>query len=299
MPDFISIPVKKLGLCVHPSSPHADEPLKRLRNAALSHGIELVVLDNTDSGKPVDGFDMIASLGGDGTLLAATRIAYPFRIPVWGINIGRLGFLTTSGTDEIEKGVERIAKGGYTVEPRAMLEAQVNGGINGPARLVALNDIVIHRKAIAGIITLDAELNGRFLLTYEGDGLVISTPTGSTAYSMAAGGSILSPTLKAFILTPICPHSLSARSLVVDDNSVLVVKPRFDRPDDVITVNADGQMLTELHPSCAYSSGESESPCCVVLKRAERDAGLVRFDEVVFSDVLRDKLGWAGGASKR
>ncbi|HDS30107.1 MAG TPA: NAD(+)/NADH kinase [Firmicutes bacterium] len=291
MTGFETKRVTKLGLCMHPKSPHAEDAVKRLHDAANGHGIKIIEINHFDSTQQAGSFDMIASIGGDGTLLAAARHAYPSHVPVWGINIGRLGFLTTSGTDFIETGVGKIASGDYMIEPRAMLEAEIEGGNNNQSKLVALNDIVLHRMAVAGMITLDAELNGRFLLTYEGDGLVISTPTGSTAYSMAAGGSILSPALRAFILTPICTHSLSARSLVVDDTSVLVMKPRFDNNDDVISVSADGQTMNELHPST--------EPRAVIIRRAVWDAGLVRFEEVVFSDVLRDKLGWAGGASRR
>lgn len=294
MSAFAIKPVKTLGLAVHPSSPFSDDAVKALRAAANARGIELLPLDDGNTPGSGDACEIVASVGGDGTLLAAARRACPQGIPVWGINIGHLGYLTTSGTDEIDAGMEKLAKGKYTVEPRTMLAAEVRGVLDGESHLIALNDIVIHRKAIAGIIALDAELNGRYLQTYEGDGLVIATPTGSTAYSMSAAGSILSPTLRAFILTPICPHSLSARSLVVDDTSEVLIRPRFEHPDDLITVIADGQTASVIH---APDGRSAES--AVIIKRSDQDAGLVRFEDVVFSDVLRDKLGWAGGAALR
>ncbi len=284
---------------MHPQSRRAEEAVNTLKAAAKRHGIEVVHANEMPVESGDAPCDMVVSIGGDGTLLAAARQAYPAHLPAWGINVGRLGFLTTSGTDEIEAGIERIARGDYTVEQRALLEAKVTGGMAGEMDLVALNDIVLHRRSAAGLLTLDCELNGRFLQTYESDGLVVATPTGSTAYSLAAGGSILSPTLKAFIITPICPHSLSARSLVVDDSSVVVIKPRFEHPEDVITVTADGQTHSQLHAQrCTPKSG-GDAGYAVTIRRAEENAGLVRFDEVIFSDVLRDKLGWAGGAPLR
>ena len=151
-------------------------------------------------------------------------------------------------------------------------------------------------------MALDAELDGRFLATYEADGLIISTPTGSTGYNMSAGGSILSPTLKALIITPICAHSFSARSLVIDDGSVLVVRPRLKMVGEIAFALADGQEIAEL-VNCAvrrhYDPENYEDYCMVTIKRSECNAGLIRFDEVFFSDVLRDKLGWAEAAPEK
>lgn len=292
------VPVTRVGLDVHPFRELAAEAVDRFRHAAENHGIEIADLDKSPHDLDNPPCQAVVSIGGDGTLLAAVRSAYPSNIPVWGINVGDLGYLTTSTTDEIEAGVGHLAKGEYFIETRTMIEAAVKGKTGGETRLVALNDIVVHRRVPGGgLMILDAELDGRFLATYECDGLIISTPTGSTGYNISAGGSILSPTLPAFIITSICAHSFSARSLVVDDSSILVIRPILKMPGEVAFATADGQEIAELVDCPVRSSKKTTDGCTITVRRAERPAGLVRFDEVFFSDVLRDKLRWAEGTS--
>jgi len=298
-----SAPIKRVGLTVHPMQDRAQDAVERLKKAAESNGIGIIELghdpENSCSADS-KSCEAVVSIGGDGTLLAAVRWAYPSNVPVWGINVGDLGYLTTSGTDDIEELTGKLSRGEYWVEDRTMVEGIVNGGSK---RLLALNDIVVHRHVPGGgLMMLDVQLNGRFLATYEADGLIISTPTGSTGYNMSAGGSILSPDLKAFILTPICAHSFSARSLVVDDSSELIVRPRLKYENEVAFATADGQEIAEL-VNCPTRDDDKAKEFCtnceVVVKRGERPAGLIRFDEVFFSDVLRDKLSWAESAPKR
>lgn len=293
MTETSSKPVTRLGLKLHPQYRRAEEALNRLIDATKRHNIELVKLGErkTRDDTPCDA---VASVGGDGTLLAAVRIAYPDDIPVWGINVGHLGFLTTSGIDAVEEAVERLAKGDYSVERRSMIDAEIVGAEAGPVRLVALNEIVIHREVAGRLLTIEAELDGHFLAGYEGDGLIVATPTGSTAYSLSAGGPILSPDVPGFVVTPVCPHSLGARPLVYDDSTTLVIRPRVDLlASGAAQVTADGQATARFAP-CEETQSTESSLCAVTIKRAERSAGLVRFDKVYFSDVLRDKLGWAG-----
>jgi NAD+ kinase len=291
-------PVKKCGLLLHPHQETAVKALETMRRAADSHGIETIELDRSDvSFDKSAGCQVIISVGGDGTLLAAVRFAYPADIPVWGINVGQLGYLTTSTIDEIESHVSRLAKGDYWIENRSMIEGIVTRADGKDVELVALNDIVVHRNVPGGgLMALDCELDGRFLATYEADGLIISTPTGSTGYNLSAGGSILSTTLPAFEITPICAHSFSARSLIIDDSSVLVVRPRLKAEGEVAYATADGQEVAELANCPVRTKPVKDDSCRVTLKRAERPIGLVRFDEVVFFGILRDKLGWADAA---
>lgn len=284
-----SKPVNCLGLAVHPKALRASDALDSLSRACDKNGIELYPIGDKQILDANSRCDAVASVGGDGTLLSALHRAYPANIPIWGINVGHLGFLTTSGISEIEDGVSRLKKGEYQIEYRAMISAEIRNSKEISSGLVALNDIVLQRKSTSGIAIFDAELDGRYLASYEVDGLIIATPTGSTAYSLSAGGSILSPTLKAFMVTPICAHSLSARPLVFPDSSVLKITPRFDDFNETILVLIDGRETARLSPD----TGKSHS---VVFGKAPRDAGLLRFGEVVFSDVLRDKLGWAGGS---
>jgi NAD+ kinase len=239
------------------------------------------------------------SVGGDGTLLAAVRRAYPADIPVWGINVGHLGFLTASGLDEIESGVEALSRGNYTVEHRSMIEAEVHVSSDQTVHMMALNDIVVVRDITAGQLSLEAELDGRFLASYDGDGLIVATPTGSTAYALSAGGPVLSPSLQALLLTPISPHSLSIRSLVFSDSSSLVIKPIFISPGAVARVTADGQLMLNMTGGTDWQDVNQGNGYSVAVRRAKRTAGLVRFHDVIFSDVLRDKLGWAGESPLR
>ncbi|HEX9744930.1 MAG TPA: NAD(+)/NADH kinase [bacterium] len=280
-------PVKSIGLAVHPQFQRATDAVDRVIACCEKHGVDVITIDEIcdKSGNRLP--EVVISVGGDGTLLTALQTACAQNIPVWGVNVGRLGFLTTSGINEIEDGVEKLVEGDYSVEYRSRLHAKVTGTKEDRDDILALNDIVLHRRFNSGIAVLEAELDGRFLASYEVDGLIIATPTGSTAYSLSAGGSILSPTLPAFIITPICAHSMSARPLVVDDSSHVVLRPKFDRSSADILMMADGQEASKLDPE--------DSEVKVSIGKAERDAGLVRFEEVIFSDVLRDKLGWSGG----
>ncbi|MCX6646983.1 MAG: NAD(+)/NADH kinase, partial [bacterium] len=234
--------------------------------------------------------------GGDGTLLAAIRSAYPNNIPVWGINVGDLGYLTISSVDEIGKCIKLLAKGEYWVEPRAMIEAVISDRNGQQKSLIAFNDIVVHRQVPGGnLIVLNVQLDGHFLGAYEADGLIFATPTGSTAYNLSAGGSILSPNVAAFIITPICAHSFSARSLVIDDSRILVVNPMIKMPGDVILVTADGQEIASLE-NCRFHGDQTDKKGCeVVIRKADQSTGLIRFEDIFFFDVLRDKLGWAEG----
>jgi len=298
-----SAQVRNAGLTVHPVHDRAEEAIEAFRKYADLNGIEIIDLGydpESASDETAKSCQAVVSIGGDGTMLAAVRWAYPLDIPVWGINVGDLGYLTTSGTDDLGKLTGKLAAGEYHVEQRTMLEAMVNGG---ETRLIALNDIVVHRHVPGGgLIMLDAELDGRFLATYEADGLIISTPTGSTGYNMSAGGSILSPDLKAFIITPVCAHSFSARSLVVDDSSVLVIRARLKSAGETAFVTADGQEIAKM-TNCPLRDREHAPDSCgrceVEVRKSGRPAGLVRFDEIFFSDVLRDKLGWAESAPNR
>jgi NAD+ kinase len=285
--------VKRIALSIHPYYRRAEEALALIDSAASKFKIEIVRLEE-DSGPIEPSCQVAVSVGGDGTLLAAVHRAYPSDIPVWGINVGHLGFLTTSGLDGIEAGIECLASGKYVVERRSMLAAEAFKPDGSSVSMVALNDIVIHRDITTGQLGLEAELDGRFLVSYEGDGLIVATPTGSTAYGLSAGGPILSPALKAFLLTPICSHSLSARSLVYDDGSELIIRPLFISPGALCHATADGHAMLMMEGSSDWRELDYDDGYRVVIRRAEKTAGLVRFGEVVFSDVLRDKLGWAG-----
>jgi NAD+ kinase len=290
----MSQPVRKAGIVIHPHYLRAREALDLVDLACKNHGIELYRVSEDPASCFPDSCQAIVSVGGDGTLLAAVHKAYPSDIPVWGVNVGRLGFLTASGLEEIESGIQALSKGEYTVEYRAMIEGEIRGPSMDPVHMIALNDIVIHRDISRGQVDIEVELDGHFLAMYEGDGLIVSTPTGSTAYALSAGGPILSPELQAILLTPICSHSLSARSLVVSDSRVLTIRPKWQSPGAMTHVTADGRTSFMMKGGMQWGNLEVDGGYTVLVYKSKMKAGLVRLHEVIFSEVLRDKLGWEG-----
>lgn len=226
--------------------------------------------------------DALITLGGDGTMLRGARLLGGREVPVLGINIGRLGFLTACGQDQLERALERLATGDYIAETRMQLEAHAET-VRGEERRswLALNDVVLHKGGFARVVRLRVTVDGEDVSVYAADGVIISTPTGSTAYNLSAGGPVVLPTQPLIITTPISPHTLGIRPLVVPADSELVVRAE-DGPDELL-VTVDGQVGTMFAP------GDS-----LVVRRAEASVILVRFPENSFFSVLRRKLGWGG-----
>ncbi|HHY13379.1 MAG TPA: NAD(+)/NADH kinase [Thermoanaerobacterales bacterium] len=227
--------------------------------------------------KAFDQLDMVISLGGDGTLLrVARKIAYK-EIPILGVNFGHLGFLTELEIPELFKGFMEVFRNNYYIENRMMLKSWIETpGFEG-RNYYALNDIVVTKGSFARLIMLETYVNNEFVETYPADGLIISTPTGSTAYSLAAGGPIVNPNLDLLLITPICPHSLYARSLVVSGSDKVKVKILADHKDIMLTV--DGQQGFKLKP------GDE-----VNIVRANFNTKLIRLKERNFYEILREKL---------
>lgn len=233
--------------------------------------------------------DFAIAVGGDGTMLRAARAVAPHGVPLAGINTGALGFLSGTEPDEAAEDVERIADGLFPVEERRMLSAEVFRGstrLFGPAP--ALNDCVVKAAAYARAFFLEASLGDEFLTNFYGDGLIVSTPTGSTAYALAANGPIVEPTLDVFIAAPICPHDLTQRPLVLPFDRPLVVRLASERSDKKVPglVSLDGQINRLLRP------GDS-----VVVRRYERPFRLLVNPRRHYFQVLRTKLNW--GAETR
>lgn len=184
--------------------------------------------------------DIMVVLGGDGTMLSAARLIAGRNIPIMGVNLGGLGFITEINIDEIFSALEQVLQGKCSVEERIMLDASVLRKSEKVCRFTALNDIVINKGALARIIEMETFVHDIYVTTYKADGLVISTPTGSTAYSLAAGGPILYPTLESIVLTPICPHMLTNRPVVLPDDRVIRVVLKTESENVYLTV--DGQI---------------------------------------------------------
>ena len=229
--------------------------------------------------------DLIISLGGDGTLLRAARLAAAEDIPVFGVNLGGLGFLTQIGIDDLEKSLEKLYQGRYFLDERMMLNCTVKRKEEEVKKFTALNDIVIGKGAFARIICLATYVNNDYVITYSADGLVISTSTGSTAYSLSAGGPIVDPNINSIILTPICPHTLSARPFIIGENDQ--VKITLESGEEKIMVTIDGQEGFILKPKDE-----------VIIKKSGHKARLITFKEKSFYAILREKLRWSGQIDK-
>jgi NAD+ kinase len=223
--------------------------------------------------------DLLIVLGGDGTLLAAARLAAERGVPILPVNLGGLGFLTTVSQDEVYPVLEEIFEGKNRVSDRVMLEAEVVRGGNVVRRQIALNDAVLNTAALARIMDLELRVNGEYVATYKADGLILSTPTGSTAYSLSAGGPIVYPLVEAFVVTPICPHTLTNRPLVIPDAATIEVDCRAG--DVGATLTLDGQVGIEVRP------GDR-----VVMRKAAQKLHLLRASRKTYFEILRNKLKW-------
>jgi NAD+ kinase len=225
-----------------------------------------------------EGLDLIVVLGGDGTLLSVARTAQAEGIPLLGVNLGSLGFLTETALDRLDPVIDAVGAGRCTVEERIMLEVGVHHGERAHGPFVVLNDAVINKSALARMIEMEAAVDGVYLTTYRADGLIVATPTGSTAYSLAAGGPIVYPDMEAVVVTPICPHTLTNRSLVVPDR--VTVEVTIHSGQD-IHLTLDGQLGIELAPADR-----------VRIRKAGACTRLVRCPDSEWFGVLRQKLKW-------
>lgn len=226
--------------------------------------------------------DVAAVLGGDGTMLHAVSRFGEFEKPVAGINVGTLGFLTTCTDADIEIFAQALTEGRYRVSPRLLLEANLVRADGTSTLFYALNEVTISRGETGRMVTLKTMVNGEWLNTYRADGLIVATPTGSTAYSLSAGGPLISPQSSVMLITPICPHSLSQRSLVLSDRDDIEISP--ERSDDgAMLFTADGRDTTRI-----------EIGDRLLVKRSQRSFHLLRLEGTSFYEALRQKLGWQG-----
>lgn len=284
--------VKKAGIIVNEDRDIGLTVTKRIAEILLNIGVEVYLTENIfnfigQSEKyqvlnlPGQELDILFSLGGDGTLLRAARLASPFGVPIFGVNLGGLGFLTQIGVQDIEQYVPNILENNFQIEERMMLSGWITRGGIKKEKFYCLNDVVIAKKLFARLINLDMLINEEFVIQYAADGLIISTSTGSTAYSLSAGGPIIYPLLKTIIVTPICPHTLSARALVVhhDDHIKLIIRSKGQE----IMLTVDGQEGFDL-----------EEKDIVVIKKSKYKTHLVTFPGKSFFGILRKKLKWSG-----
>jgi NAD+ kinase len=277
--------IKKVGIILRPSTPELKDIFYDIKKIFNSHNIE-VNIDSVSGGmidvlgKDFDILceesDILVTVGGDGTLISAVRRSFVHKIPVLGVHAGKLGFLADISIDELDDFVKALIAGKYRIDKRAMLEAIITTN-SSVKKVVAFNDIVITRPSISKMIYLDTYIDSKPFNTYYGDGVIISTPTGSTAYNLSAGGPVLFPLTQVYVLTPICPHSLTQRSVVLPSHFAIEIKT----PDKSALAIIDGQDM--------YEFGEGDS---IKIKLSSESTQLIHREEFNYFEVLKEKLNW-------
>lgn len=226
--------------------------------------------------------DLVLVLGGDGTMLSAARLLEERPVPILGINMGGLGFLTEVTLDQMFPTLEKVFAGEFTIEERLMLRARIHRHGEHVAQAAVLNDVVVSKGTLARMIEIQISIDGQFVTSLRGDGLIVSTPTGSTAYSLSAGGPIINPSVHAIILTPICPHTLSHRPLLIPSSAMIEI---------ILSSKEEGAMATfDGQVGVALTQGDT-----VVVSASQHRTHLARLPDRTYYDVLRRKLNWGAG----
>jgi NAD+ kinase len=280
--------MKRIGIICKAGRPEPLQILKELLPWLRNNGCEVFLDMETAAELNLNGYprqqipsltDIIIVLGGDGTMLGVTRLVGSKDVPILGVNLGGLGFITEVNKEKIFEAMDKVLSGNYTIEERIMLSASVYRDNENIENFLVLNDVVINKGVLARIIDLETYINGSYVTTFRADGLIISTPTGSTAYSLSAGGPILYPTMSSIVLTPICPHTLTNRPIVLpDDFSVEVM---LGSESEQVFLTLDGQVGFSLRKGDAVKIKKSE--CKTKL--------LIPFERDYFQ-ILRTKLKW-------
>jgi NAD+ kinase len=285
-----------VGVVGNPNYPDLGAFLATLQQKAASAGLTLYSEDRikslwpTGDGKappplseaPSGDLDCLITLGGDGTLLRGARLLNGANTPILGVNLGRVGFLTTAGPDTLDWALDAVVRRAYTTEPRLALQSTITGKGAKAGRLepLVLNDVVVHKGGLARVVRLKVAVDGDEVAQYSADGIIVSTPTGSTAYSMSAGGPIVVPTVDAIVVTAICPHTLAVRPLVLPATAVVTIQPIPPWSDEVL-VSFDGQVGAPIQP------GEK-----LEVRRSDHPVNLIRLGPESFFKRLRKKLHW-------
>jgi NAD+ kinase len=288
-------PIKRVGIVLKPHQPQALKTICDLTLWLGQRGIELAggpeiereriqhetgcAVKEVGAETLAAAVDLMLVLGGDGTMIGTARLIGDEEVPVLGVNYGGLGYLTEFRIEELYDALEMILAGNYRLDKRVMLTVELHSGEESVLRSSVLNDVVINKSALARIIEIEAFLNKQFVSSFRADGLIVSTPTGSTAYNLSAGGPIIFPSMNAVVITPICPFTLSNRPLVVPDDAVIELLMKTEQEDVVLTL--DGQVG---HP---LKVGDR-----VVISKSRTTFNLIQPSNRNYFDVLRDKLRW-------
>jgi NAD+ kinase len=281
-----------LGIYAHWRKPGAAESLRKLCQALIHEGINVLLEANTaelvsEKGQTLDWLrhqvDLFVALGGDGTLLRLVRDLHGDLKPIVGINFGSLGFLTGFGGPGFAEAAKSLATGDYRIEKRTLLQTTIESGNETVITALGLNDVVVSRGERSRLVQIAVTIDETFLAEYNADGLIVATATGSTAYSLSAGGPIVAPNSGVFVITPICPHVLTNRSVIVANSSVIHLKA--SRGDQPLFLSVDGQESTQFHPGDYIKIRKANVPLPLVFPK-----------HLSFADVLRCKLSWSGSA---
>ena len=283
--------ISSVGLFGRYKDPDVGTTLDALRKHLENRDISVYIGDTTadnisgtrieDSGLSVaETIDLAVVVGGDGTMLHVARSLASYALPMIGINLGRLGFLTDLSADRMYEGLDELLRGEFTVDERIMLQVQISNGRDNLNESIALNDVTLSKGNTGRMIEFETHVNSEPVGRTRGDGVIISTPTGSTAYALSAGGPILHPLLPAIVFSPICPHTLGHRPMVLDDSSIIELEI-FD------LAGADGNVFIDGVQQLAVSGNE-----IIRISRAETVTRMVRINSHSHFTALRSKLGW-------
>ena len=291
--------IKKVGIIANIAKEKSPEYTAALREWMLKRGLEVYLeegiaakigcLPGVEKGKLWTLVDLLVVFGGDGTILRTARLARKRDVPMVGINLGGFGYLTEVNLSEMFAALELILAGNFQIEKRMMLDVEIQGGEEPFREGTVLNDVVITRGNLSRIVELETTVDGRYLTTFKADGLIIATPTGSTAYSLAAGGPIIFPELNSILINPICPHTLTNRPVILPESAVIQVS--LCTLEQGATVTLDGQV------SFTVKFGDS-----VTIRKSRYITTLVSSPHRGYLEILRTKLGWGGsqtGATRK
>lgn len=274
---------KRIGLVVK-NDARAEKKASELEKLLGRQAIVLDAHNSTDNRDIPDNLLCIIVLGGDGTFLSAARYIGQKDIPLMGVKFGEVGFLSETTEETLNEAITRLLEGKYLIQTRARLDIKVVRDGKQIIDMDLLNDAVINKSAVSRLTSCAVFLDSNYLTTYRADGLIIATPTGSTAYSLAAGGPVVNPQVKSIILTPICPFTLTNRPLIIPDSTNIEIRLEGSPEDMVLTL--DGQEGVEMDPKDK-----------IYIKRSRYDLKMISFEDQSYFNVLKARLKWSGGRS--
>lgn len=286
-------PPARIGIVTKPNEPRATEVAARIAEWAAAHEINLFVTNrikerdlppgtfSASAREIADHCDLLIALGGDGTMIATARLVSGRGTPVLGVNLGTLGYLTEFAVEDVIPALEFVVRGNYEIDRRLMLDWRALRDGDQVGAGTALNDVVVNKSALARIIDIDCTVGGRYVTTYRADGLILSTPTGSTAYNLSAGGPIIAPDVEAIAIAPICPHTLTNRPLVLPHYAE--IRLRINTREQEVMLTSDGQTGLPL-----------SSDDVIELRKSPRTFNTIAAKDRDYFEILRSKLKWSG-----